>query len=208
MSKSAHKSEIASPSVFEWLQSIRKNPRSHAITSIAHLESQIFGYYTALGVHGIVERVSPLGGPHFRTWVYFRTNWSTSNGFAHAIATHVSDPNEQFAKFFQLVDEYKNLLPTVVYTVALGENHQPTGKRLRVYRPGVGVGTIEKPRRVDIVCYKPEPLHFFRFHYADRTEDGSILRQSDCSYGTTIHDAKKWARDELQVEPNEWKTPA
>jgi len=67
---------------------------------------------------------------------------------------------------------------------------------------------MEKPKRVDILRYVPEPLHFLRFHYPNTITDDWLLMKPDGSYDTTIHDAKRWVRDELQVKRNEWQKAA
>ena len=114
---------------------------------------------------------------------------------------YVSDPDKQFEKFFCLVDEYRALEPTVLCSAELKRQHDPTGKRVRYGFDG----RMEKPQWVVILRYVPEPLHFLRFHYANRIEDGWLLMQPDGSHMTTIHDAKRWARDELQVKRSEWQ---
>jgi hypothetical protein len=185
--------------VFTWLDKVRERPSMFART-LDELESQIWGYYTALDNHRIVERV-PSMGHHFLIWVLYRTGWSTSGGWAGAIEMHVSDPEKRFAKFFHLVDEYRQLVPTVLCTVRLKKHHEPTGKRV-VY--GMD-GRMEKPQRVDILRYVPEPLHFLRFHYPNTITDAWLLMKTDGSHRTSIRDAKRWVRDELQVKDNEWQ---
>ena len=101
----------------------------------------------------------------------------------------------------KFVDEYRKLRPTDLCTVTLGAGHNPTGKRV-VY--GFD-GLMDKPLRVDLVRYRPEPLHFLRFHYKDRIEDWDLLMTSEGDYATTVRIAKEWVRDELQVPFASWK---
>lgn len=197
MSKKSRHSAVAS-NVFTWLDQVRECPRMHART-LDELESQIWGYYVALSNHGIIETV-PSMQRHFLTWVAYRTRWSTSCGWATAIDTHIADPEKRFAKFFRLVDEYRQLKPKVLCTALLSKQHVPTGKRVII---GLD-GRMEKPKRVDIVQYAPEPLHFLRFHYTTKIVDNWILMTSVSSYDTTIYDAKRWCRDELQIKRDEW----
>jgi hypothetical protein len=184
--------------VFTWLDKVRERRQMFART-LDDLESQIWGYYTALDNHHIVEPF-PSMRHHFLIWVHYRTGWSTSGGWAGAIAMHVSEPEKQFAKFFRLVDEYRQLVPTVLCTARLRKHHDPTGRRV-VY--GMD-GRIEKPKRVDIFRYVPQPLHFLRFHYPDRITDDWLLMKTDGSYHTSVRDAKRWVRDELQIKDDEW----
>jgi hypothetical protein len=67
---------------------------------------------------------------------------------------------------------------------------------------------MEKPCRVDVIRYRPEPLHFLRFHYPDRVEDDDILKTGTGDYATTVRFAKEWVRDELQVEFRVWRAYA
>jgi hypothetical protein len=140
---------------------------------------------------------------HFLLWMYHRTRWSTDGGWAIAIEAHVSDPKKRFDKFFRL-DEYRQLVPTLLYTVRLKKRHQPTGKRVVIGMDG----RMETPQRVDILRYASQPFHFLRFHYPKTIDDGWLLTTSDMSIKTTIRHAKRWARDELQVKESEWQSPA
>ncbi len=142
--------------VYTWLDLIRKRPRMY-INSLQDLQSQLDGYYSALYNHHIIEPV-PQMSHHFLTWVYYRTEWGTSCGWAvspqdnsQSVANIIifSDLDEQLAKFFELMDEYRQLKPTVLRSAHLTMHHKPTGKRVV---SGIGE-KIEKPNRVDIVRY-------------------------------------------------------
>jgi hypothetical protein len=187
--------------VFDWLDDVRDKPsmfvRDQSLTA---LEDLVWGYHACLEVHGIVEPVASMGR-HFLYWLYCRTNWSCSAGWALAISQHYPQPDEAFATFFTFVDEYRKLRPAILCTVALGAEHNPTGKRCRY---GVD-GLMDKPDRVDVVCYLPEPLHFLRFHYGDQLKDGEILMTREGKYNTDLQYAKEWVRDELQVSFAAWK---
>lgn len=168
--------------------------------SLQELQSLIWGYYTALGVHGIVEDV-PQMDHHFTLWLLYRTEWSTCCGWAEAIKQRHKDPKKAFAAFFAFVDEFQKLRPTVVATVKLTARHNPTGKRCKIGLDGL----MDRPDRIDIVRYRPEPLHFLRFHYKDRVENQWLLMTGNGEYATTVRYAKQWVRDELQVEYDAWK---
>jgi hypothetical protein len=198
MWKITRPSVSAHSNIFTWLDEVRER-RGMWVQTLHELESKVYGYYTALGTHCIVEPV-PSMTDHFLCWLRYRTRWSTNRGWAIAIEQHVTDPDKQFDKFFRLVDEYRKLVPTVLYTTRLKKQHQPTGKRV-VY--GFD-GRMERPKRVDILRYVPEPLHFLRFHYPHTITDGWLLHKG-LSHDTTIYDAKRWVRDELQVKQQEWE---
>jgi hypothetical protein len=187
--------------VFDWLDHIRARPSMYiGRGSLRELSWMVNGYYAALTMNGIVEDV-PAMHPHFDDWLHWRTGWpSLACGWAHAIASrHPGDA--ALPAFFQFVDEYRRLRPCRVATVELGPDHQPTGKRVRIGSEG----RIERPCRVDIVCYVPEPLHFLRFHYGQRVQNQHLLQTASRGYVTGVEDAKRWVLDELQVDVALWE---
>jgi hypothetical protein len=164
------------------------------------LETLLGGYYGSLRVHGIVEPV-PRMDRHFLFWLHHRLGWSCCQGWATAIEQRHREPDQAFAAFFALVDKYRELRPTGLCTVSLGAGHNPTGKRVYYGFDG----RMDKPRRVEVMRYCPEPLHFLRFHYPDRIEDADLLMTHTGDYATTVRVAQEWVRDELQVELTAWQ---
>ena len=140
-------------------------------------------------------------GGDFLTWLYYRTKWACSCGWAFAINERYPDPVKACAKFFKLMDEYRQLRPTILCSVRLAARHRPTGKRERRSANEF----LEKPQSVDVVRYCPKPLHFIRFHYRSRIENTGILMTGTGDYATTIRYAKDWVRDEFQVELSAWR---
>ncbi len=53
--------------------------------------------------------------------------------------------------------------------------------------------------------YRPEPLHFLRFHYGKRVENDYLLMTGSGSHTTDVRFAKQWVKEELQVEFAEWQ---
>ena len=187
--------------VFGWLDDIRARPEMYlGSSSLRELETLVWGYYSALGVHGLVEPVPQMGRP-FLAWLHYRTGWSCCAGWASAIEPRHPEADKALAAFFEFVDEYRTLRPTGLCTVSLAARHNPTGKRVRHGLDGL----MEKPRRVDVVRYRPEPLHFLRLHYRERIEDCDPLMTGTGEYATTVRYAKEWVRDELQVEFAAWE---
>jgi hypothetical protein len=187
--------------VFGWLDYIRARPGMFLPNRSLHeLEILVLGYYSGLGVHGIVESV-PQMYSHFVSWLVWRTDWACSRGWAFAIVQHYPVPEKALAAFFRFIDEYRRLKPTTLCTVRLGPSHNPTGKRMCI---GLN-GRVEKPLRVDVVRYNPEPLHFLRFHYPDRVANQHILMTGEGTHTTTVRYAKQWVRDEFQVPYGLWK---
>ncbi len=186
---------------FTFLDQVRDR-RTMYVESLSDLQSLIWGYYVALSQHGIVEPV-PAMNHHFEIWVYYRTGWSAALGWAKTIERDIQSSDEQFKKFFSLVDEYKRLRPVALSVARLKSHHAPSGRRVKI-----GLGErMENPVSVEIIRYKPAPLHFLRFHYKDRIDDDRLLMKDDGSYRTTLRDAKRWVSDELQVKPGEWEAP-
>lgn len=190
--------------VFEWLDFIRIRPGMHLRNGSLHdLESLLGGYYGGLYVHGVIEQV-PQMTRHFLDWLYHRTRWSCCQGWAVAIEEHHPMPKDALAAFFAFVDAYRNLKPTAICTVSLGPGHNPTGKRV-VY--GLA-GRMEKPLRVDVMQYQPEPLHFLRLQYPDRTEYGDLLYTEAGDFRTSVRLCQEWVKDELRVPFSAWKPVA
>ena len=188
-------------SVFGWLDAIRARPESYLRdNSLRELESMIFGYCGALREHGIVEAV-PDFGKHFSEWLSHRTRWSTCRGWAVAIEEGQPTAEERLATFFKLVDEFRELTPTRICTVKLAARHHPTGQRVVI---GIN-GRMPKPSRVDVMRYRPEPLHFLRFYYGKRVENDWLLMTDGGSHATNVRFAKQWVKEELQVEFDEWQ---
>jgi hypothetical protein len=187
--------------VFAWLDSIRARPSMSLLNnSLREWESSVWAYYACLRVHGMVEPV-PQMDRRFLTWLHYKTGWSCCLGWAAAIEQRHPEPGKALAAFFEFVDEYRKLRPTSLCTASLGAGQNPTGKRVRYGFDGL----MDKPRRVDVVRYRPEPLHFLRFHYPDRVENGDLLMTGAGEYATTVRYAKEWVRDELQVAFVDWE---
>jgi hypothetical protein len=191
----------AERNVFDWLDEIRGRFSMYVRdNSLYALEDILWGYQLGIGAHNIIEDV-PQMNRHFLDWLRFQ-GWSFGAcGLAYVITQRYRDNKQAVAAFFSLVDEYRRLRPTVLCTVKLRTKHNPTGKRWRVGLDGL----MEKPKQVDIIRYRPEPLHFLRFHYKDRVKDCDLLMTKLGKYATTVRNAKQWVRDELQVEYGEWR---
>ena len=187
--------------VFGWLDQIQLRPGMYlgeTITPLEDLQTLVDGYTEALRVHGLVEGVPSM--VHFSTWLRHKTGWSTSRGWAHAIAGHTQQ-DLALAAFFSLVAEFRSLVPTTLSTVLLSERNQPTGRRAKIGFDG----RIARPDQVEVVQYAPEPIHFLRFRYGSRLADQHTLYASQGSDSTTLVLAKDWVRDEFSVEPNDWR---
>jgi hypothetical protein len=187
--------------VFGWLDEIQRRPGMYLAetsTPLEELQTLVHGYTAALQVHGVVESVPAM--VHFSTWLRHKTTWSTSCGWAHAIAGHTRQ-DSALATFFTFIAEFRTLVPTTLATVQLSERNQPTGKRAKI---GFG-GRISRPDQVDVIQYVPEPIHFLQFRHGQRLVDQHTLYSSQGSDSTTLDLAKEWVNDEFSVEPSDWR---
>jgi hypothetical protein len=193
--------ERVANNVFGFLDHVRARPAMYISgNSLAELETLICGYYIALGVHGKVEPV-PSMGSHFNTWVGCRTGWSTCKGWAFAITSQHSDPDAALRQFLAFVDEYRKLRPTPLWKVELGSENEPTGRRIRFGDDR----RIEKPDRVEIVQYAPEPYFFLRFRYGRRVANEPLLMNGKGEHAVSVGYAKTWVRDEFRVNATAWE---
>ena len=189
--------------IFSWLDHVRSSPYQYG-KDVATFESVVFGYYQALKVKLIAEP-NPSMAKHFRDWLLETTNIEHLNcGWGTAIDLATGSPNQAFEFFFELVDEYKQLVPKLLATADLLPHNTPTGQRIQLVLKGNN-NRVEKPNRIDIVRYMPSLLHHLRFHYDDRIEDMSFLQHSDGSRQTSIEFAMKWVEDEFTLAPSRWR---
>lgn len=162
------------------------------------LEYQVQGYCTALSAHAVDERVPSLR--HFSDWIRLKREWSTC-GWASAIveaAEHAGRTPLQL--FFELIDEYRQLIPKQLAYVRLAPHHRPTGRHCVI-----GFGQlVAPPRRINVLQYAPEPLHFLRFHFDDGPEDRHMLIDNG-NVATSAAFARAWVEEEFQVEPTAWR---
>ncbi len=197
MSSSDHKNGT----IFTWLESVRARPEMclREGVELADLETMVHGYYAGLSVHGLIEDVPQLTS-HFRTWLYCKTRWSTSCGWAYAIREHAQGKHP-LEVFFKYCDEYRRLVPQTLLTARLSAANAPTGKRVVIGMKG----RMERPTQVQIVRYAPTLLHFLRFSYGRRRENSHILMRGTGSHKTSVAFAKRWVADELQTRDSDWK---
>jgi hypothetical protein len=168
--------------------------------SLGELETLVWGYYTGLHNHGLIELV-PEMTRHFSTWLYHETGWSTACGWAYAITSNRTDSSDSspLDEFFGFVDRYRRLR-SVTRSARLGRNNRPTGKRVVI---GMA-GRMDRPASVDIVRYAPTRLHFLRFNYRGRTVNDSILMTGNGSHDTSLRFAKQWMADEFETRDSDW----
>jgi hypothetical protein len=190
------------PNIFCWLDEVRKRPLMSACT-IADLEWQVCGYYTALGIHNIQEGVPDMCDK-FRTWLGVTTGWSVCSGWGYAFDKRTPPDQDVFKHFFTYVDRYWKLKPTIAARVTLRPEHQPTGKRCVIGHSG----RMERPDEILVVNYAPTSLNHLRLRYADRYVDRHFLMLDDGSYDTQQADLFDWVSDEFKIDPSAWEIVA
>jgi hypothetical protein len=189
-------------SVFDYLDNIRERPSMYIGEErpLHDLESLLWGYQACLGQHGMVEAVPSMTRP-FTAWLRFRnTTWSLSCGWANAVEQHsASRGYDLLDDLFHLVEEYRELVPTVVLEATLQPHHQPTGRRVKVGTEG----RMMRSDRVQVVQYRPVPIHLLRF-FSHRGVEDVVLDGADAAVGTNLDDAKRWLADEFELGPKDW----
>jgi hypothetical protein len=126
-------------------------------------------------------------------------DWSLSVGWAHAIRSHTETGESVLDAFFDLIDEYRQLRPTVVLHAQLGPHHQPTGRRVVIGH----AGRMPRPDAVTVLQYQPAHLHVFRFTYPHSFSEEVVFGENS-TVETTLDDARAWLADELDLGPDDW----
>lgn len=168
--------------------------------NLSELEAMIFGYYTGIEMYGIHEDVPRMTCSHFGIWLGYKTKWDTCSGWAYAIEHHTNSEQEANDTFFDFVDQYRELKPTVRALVKLKPHHQPTPER----RSRTFTSPDDSPDEIRIINYAPTRLYHFRFRYGDRIIDDWFHYTSNGSHTTRPMDLYEWARKEFGIEPDEW----
>jgi len=161
----------------------------------------IHGYNTALHVHQLSELVPAMTEGHFGVWLRHETHWPCSSGWADSIERNSDlDVDGVFQRFFSFVDRYRGIQPTVIATVTLGPEHQPTGKRCTI-----GLDTLmDRPDEILAINYSPTSLNHLRHRYGNRYVDDWILMLGNGSHETGLDDLIAWVADEFGVDRHQW----
>lgn len=185
--------------IFGLLHKVRRRPGTW-VMNLSELEAIIHGFYTGIAMHGIHEDVPRMTRSHFGIWLFHKTKWSTSAGWAYAIEHNTNSEQEAIDTFFDFVDQYRQLRPTVRAKVKLKPHHQKTGKRVPI---GMN-GKMDRPDEIHIVNYAPTRLHHFRYIYGDRIVDDWLDDMTTGSHSSRLKALYECAKVELGIEPNEW----
>lgn len=189
--------------VFDWLDEVRRRPSMYvrAESAADDLEHLLWGYETALHVHGVDED-TPRFGRTFLAWVRLRRDWVMSMGWAHAVSREAKKRQTPLELFFELVDEYRQLSVRVVAKARLRKHNKATGA---VGTDGLGRAR-PPPREIEIVQYAPEPLFLLRYRYASGVDENVMY--DDGSYATSVAFAKRHALLEFGIEASQWRASA
>jgi hypothetical protein len=186
--------------IFSWLDRVHERPGMYiGDGSLRDLETLVHGYCAALDIHGIDERVPNM--VHFGDWLRYRTLWSLSCGWASAILTNAGS-QPPLEVFFDWLFEFRKLTPRHLCSVATTEENEPTGRRVVIGK----AGRIQRPERIDIVQYYPEPLFFLQFHVKARIEPQQILFDNG-KHATSKEFAMRWVEEEMNVPSSAWREP-
>lgn len=93
------------------LEAVRARPEMFVgdSRSLARLEEMLHGYSIALRAHD-TEELGRDFNRRFSAFIHEKLDWSTSCGWADAIATNCISANAAFDCFFMLVDEFQRAL--------------------------------------------------------------------------------------------------
>ncbi|MDT7787098.1 MAG: hypothetical protein QOF58_5517 [Pseudonocardiales bacterium] len=93
--------------VYSLLQDIRMWPGVWVrARRLGELETLLWGYGTALEVHGVEEPFAFGASRDFSNWLAARFGWGMALGWAHAIEENAG-ADDPLDLFFRLVDEYR-----------------------------------------------------------------------------------------------------
>jgi hypothetical protein len=177
--------------ILDVLDHMRERPAMYFGRSLRPVEIFCDGYYAALSGHHVREDAPVIGTFHFGEWLYRRHQWPHSCGWAAAIQRNCASDEEAFDRFFQLLDEYRQLRPVVCAEVWLGAAHKPTG----VCTYGSGAWPLP-PTRLQVCRYEPEDFYFLVEYYPKCLDDRSTFVSLEAAFA----DAERlW-----QVKPEEW----
>ena len=149
------------------------------------------GYYAALSAHHIREPAPVVGTFHFGKWLHHRFEWSHNCGWAQAIRTHCETDEEAFDKFFELLEDYRQLRPVKYGEITLGAAHKPTGAATL----GGGAWRLS-PTRLEVYRYEPENFYFWVEYYPAGTDDRSTF--------DSLERAFAYAEQLWRIKPAEW----
>lgn len=107
--------------VYEWLERVRQRPFVHG-QDLMGFVSEVFGFYECLNHQGIIDS-GPTLMKNFRDWLAEFTDLSHLNmSWGIAIDRATKHPQDRYDMFFKFVDQYKQLVPTVVASCELGDS--------------------------------------------------------------------------------------
>ncbi len=185
--------------IFDWLAGVRERPGMYGQT-ISELNNMVYGYYAALSLHGITE-CGPRMDNHFLIWLSERTRWPQTNcGWGCAFDMNMPEDRDRFEFFFEFVDNYRLLKPTVMATMMLAPHHSPTGKRCKIGFDGL----MDRPDEIIAVNYAPTQLNHLRYRYGKRYVDEWFLMLGNGSHETSLDDLIEWVADEFNAAQSEW----
>jgi len=162
------------------------------------IQDYLHGYYVALDMHGIVETSARLTHAHFSTWLRLRGYKEFALGWAWVLQQAHGDA--AFDKFFELLDRYRNVSPTVVATVRLTDEQRQHGERA----VDAMAGPMQQPDRIEIVQYAPDPVHIVRIHCGTRSIEHVLYAPPLAAPATTIDHAFSWVAERFGVDRAQW----
>jgi hypothetical protein len=190
------------------INAIRQRPAMYfgGIKSLTALYHFLGGFQMACGLHGIENDGLGLTIPHdFCDWVAYRTHFREStSGWCNMIVSTAESEEVAFDRFFELLEEHFQRVPTLVAEILSPISNTRTTKNGKDF-------LIPPPKRVQLVKYTDDP-GFFALHESEDWTDrfhpylcwmsglngGQLAIHDEESYGQMIRESEQWEREVIR----------
>ncbi|ANM29357.1 hypothetical protein ABI59_06770 [Acidobacteria bacterium Mor1] len=193
MSDEGHPSSASGPeSTFDLLDRVRARPHMFVRQGrLEELEAMLWGFEYALLTRGIVNPLPSMMQSGFSQWLRLKYRWSLSAGWAYAIQAHAAPGQSSIDLFFELFAQYRELSKTVELELTLSPHHQPSDE-------------MDRPEKVQVLRYRPEPLHIIRLFYPHRIEE-TCVSGPNAEEATKLRDAIDWLTRRLGIQEQDFE---
>ncbi|MFZ4730673.1 MAG: hypothetical protein ACOYMQ_18690 [Pseudanabaena sp.] len=179
--------------IYEFLETIRPKLSMYlGNTAICNLETYLYGYCAALGVH----RISEEGVPDFRYFLKWlmRTRYNAwACGWAHGLLHECNGDNDAaLALFFELVAGFSRLTPRSGECLELPPNQRRSEDFMRLNSNHHPI-----PSRLQLVYLQPGDWCYLRYWYGEDT-----VNQWDLY--ANVETALKFVEWEFNIGSDKW----
>lgn len=192
------------PTIYDLLETIRRCPGMYLSTpalSLNHLQCVLWGYDYALYDYGLsLDPEYPRFGREFHDWVARKLNrGNTNEGWCYSILATYEDGDKAIDAFFNLLDEYRQRIPSTVHRLRITREHRTTGRVKRWHRdPDGHEYPLPSPVEFLIVRFRKQPGYFL---YSSNPDGGQEYED----IFTTLQKAMEYAGEEFVITRDEWE---